>query len=216
MLWEMYWNLVHKHGYNPNVYEAWDTGGNNLAVRLVQDGMKMQVCRPGFVDGRNAILAADVALTGGVNQCEIWRGFVKRGLGVNADQGSFNSRTDGVENFEFPAACSAAQFGGFKKPVSSAPKLNNADAGDVVPVKFTLSGNTVSMSIDTQPIHCDSLEPTGEAPIMLATPGSTSLKIDGNNYHLNWQTDEGWLGSCRRVTIRIPAESDAIANFRFQ
>ncbi len=216
MLWEVYWNLVHKHGYNANVYEDWDTGGNNLAIRLVQDGMKFQVCRPGFVDGRDAILAADVALTGGANQCEIWRGFVKRGLGVNALQGSSNNRNDGVENFDFPAACMAADFGGFQKPVNAAPAINVRDAGDVWPVKFTLSGDTSSMSIDTQPIDCDTLEPTGEAPIMVATPGSTDLKQKGDAFHLNWQTDAGWAGSCRNLTIRIPAESDAVAHFRFE
>ncbi len=216
MLWEMYWNLVHKHGYNANVYEGWETGGNNLGIRLVQDGMKMQVCRPGFVDGRNAILAADVALTGGANQCEIWRGFVKRGLGVNASQGSSNNRNDGVENFEFPAECMAANFGGFQQPVKAAPYMNLKDAGDVVPLKFTLTGDTSSMLIDTQPINCSTLEPTGEAPSMVATPGSTSLKVKNKVFQLNWQTDASWVGTCRALTIRIPAQSDAVANFRFE
>ena len=31
MLNEMYWNLVAKHGFNPDIYEAWSDGGNNLA-----------------------------------------------------------------------------------------------------------------------------------------------------------------------------------------
>ena len=59
MLWDMYWALVDEHGFNPDVYDAWNTGGNNLAIQLVLDGMKLQPCSPGFVDGRNAILAAD-------------------------------------------------------------------------------------------------------------------------------------------------------------
>jgi hypothetical protein len=108
MLWEVYWNLVRKHGYNANIYDAWHTGGNNLAIQLVTDGLKLQVCRPGFVDGRNAILAADVALTGGDNQCEIWRGFAKRGLGFSASQGSSNDVNDGVAAFDMPATCSTA------------------------------------------------------------------------------------------------------------
>ena len=57
MLWEVYWNLVAKHGFNPNIYGAGRHGGNNLAMQLVIDGMKLQPCSPGFVDGRNAILA---------------------------------------------------------------------------------------------------------------------------------------------------------------
>jgi len=216
MLWEVYWNLVHKHGYNDNVYQDWDTGGNNLGIRLVLDGMKMQPCRPGFVDGRNAILAADVALTGGANQCEIWRGFVKRGLGVNANQGDSNNRSDGVENFQFPAQCMAAQFGGFDRPLSPAPFVNSWDAGDIVPVKFTLSGDVSSLEIDTQPVDCSTLQPTGEAPIAIGSPGSTGLKQTGNKFHLNWQTDESWAGTCRSITLRIAAPSDPVAYFSFQ
>jgi hypothetical protein len=105
MLWEVNWNLIDKHGFNPDSYGDWTTGGNNLTLQLVTDGMKMQPCNPGFVDGRNAILAADMALTGGDNQCEIWAGFAKRGLGFDADQGSSNSTTDGTENFDTHPAC---------------------------------------------------------------------------------------------------------------
>jgi hypothetical protein len=105
MLWEVYWDLIEVYGFNPNVYEDWTTGGNNLALQLVMDGMKMQPCSPGFVDARDAILAADQALTGGVNQCLIWTGFAKRGLGVNADQGLVTSATDGVQDFEVPETC---------------------------------------------------------------------------------------------------------------
>lgn len=37
-----------------------------------------------MVQARDAILDADIALTGGDNQCEIWDAFAKRGLGANA------------------------------------------------------------------------------------------------------------------------------------
>ncbi|HWG95293.1 MAG TPA: M36 family metallopeptidase [Mycobacteriales bacterium] len=105
MLWEVYWNLVAAHGFNPDLTGSWETGGNNLAVQLVMDGMKFQPCRPGFEDGRDAILAADRALTGGENACAIWRGFAKRGLGVGASQGDSRSKTDGVQDFTLPEDC---------------------------------------------------------------------------------------------------------------
>ncbi|MGH2691349.1 MAG: M36 family metallopeptidase [Actinomycetota bacterium] len=111
MLWEVYWNFVDEYGFNPDVYGDWTTGGNNLAIQLVMDGMKFQPCSPGFVDSRNAILAANAALTDGeaeaVNNCLVWRGFAKRGLGVSADQGSPTSRSDGVEAFDLPPECAA-------------------------------------------------------------------------------------------------------------
>lgn len=114
MLWDLYWNLVDEHGFNPSPYEAWDTGGNNLALQLVVDGMKFAPCQPGFVDARNAIIAADAALTGdvangipGENECLIWRTFARRGLGVNASQGNVQSKTDGKDGFQVPAHCAS-------------------------------------------------------------------------------------------------------------
>ncbi|HEX2294512.1 MAG TPA: M36 family metallopeptidase [Actinomycetota bacterium] len=112
MLWDLYWNLVDEHGFNPNPYESWRTGGNNLAIQLVVDGMKFAPCEPGFVEARDAIIAADQALTGnaakgvpGRNECLIWRSFARRGLGVNAKQGDFENKADGKNGFKVPAHC---------------------------------------------------------------------------------------------------------------
>ncbi|RAL06717.1 peptidase M36 [Aspergillus homomorphus CBS 101889] len=58
--------------------------GRYLSMKLVVDGMALQPCNPTFVQARDAILDADVALTGGKNRCEIWKGFAKRGLGAGA------------------------------------------------------------------------------------------------------------------------------------
>jgi extracellular elastinolytic metalloproteinase len=67
--------------------------------------MKFQRCSPGFVDGRDAILDADLALTGGDNQCAIWEGFAKRGLGFSAEQRSSKKTADGTAAFDLPAEC---------------------------------------------------------------------------------------------------------------
>ena len=107
MLWEVYWDLIEVHGFNPNVYDDWTTGGNNLAIQLVMDGMKFQPCEPGFADARDAILVADQALTDGANQCLIWRGFAKRGLGFSAQQNNPASKADGVEGYDTHPACQA-------------------------------------------------------------------------------------------------------------
>jgi len=102
MLWEMTWALIDKYGFNPDIYDVNGTEGNILALKLVNAGLKLQPCSPGFVDGRDAILAADMAMTGGANQCEIWAAFAKRGLGLSADQGLSSSRSDGTEAFDVP------------------------------------------------------------------------------------------------------------------
>ncbi len=107
MLWELTWELIDDHGWDPDIYnftgDVAQDAGNVQTFALVTEAMKLQPCSPGFVDGRDAILAADVALYGGVNECAIWDAFARRGLGVSADQGSSSSRSDGTEAFDTPS-----------------------------------------------------------------------------------------------------------------
>jgi hypothetical protein len=100
MLWEMTWELINVYGFDPDVYNG--TGGNNIAMRLVIDGLKLTPCSPGFVQARDAILAADLATYGGANQNYIWAAFARRGLGFSANQGLSTSRTDQAEAFDTP------------------------------------------------------------------------------------------------------------------
>lgn len=107
MLWELTWNLIATDGFDPDLING--TGGNNIALQLVNEGMMMQPCNPGFVDGRDAILNADTALFGGSHGCQIWEAFSKRGLGLSASQGSSFSRSDGSEAYDMPVnACNVA------------------------------------------------------------------------------------------------------------
>jgi PKD repeat protein len=103
MLWDMTWDLIDLYGFDPDVYTG--DGGNNIAMSLVIEAMKLQPCNPGFVDGRDAILQADELLFGGANRCLIWRAFAERGLGFSAEQGSTEIRTDQVEAFDLPPSC---------------------------------------------------------------------------------------------------------------
>lgn len=163
MLWDMTWDLIDVYGWDPDLYNG--TGGNNIAMALVIEGLKLQPCGPGFVDGRDAILAADVALNGGANQCLIWESFARRGLGFSADQGSSASNTDGTEAFDLPPSCSiglnktanitqVTPGGNITYTLSATNNtgstLNNVVISDDLPVNTTwvtggsLSGNTVS------------------------------------------------------------------------
>lgn len=103
MLWELYWAMSETYGWDANLYKG--TGGNNKAIRLVFEAMKLQPCSPGFVDGRDAILQADKLLFNGENECLIWKAFATRGLGFSAKQGSSSDRSDGVEAFDLPPTC---------------------------------------------------------------------------------------------------------------
>ncbi|MEL6635235.1 MAG: M36 family metallopeptidase [Bacteroidota bacterium] len=103
MLWDLYWALVEEYDFDPDLMRG--SGGNNIAVNLVMEGLKMQACQPGFVDGRDAILAADDLLYGGANECLIWRVFARRGLGFYANQGNANDPGDQREDFEPLPTC---------------------------------------------------------------------------------------------------------------
>ena len=111
-LWDMYWALVSgvperglpALGFRQDLYDTTSPlAGNQIALRLVMDGLKLQPCDPSFIEARNAILAADQATFGGQYSCYIWWAFARRGMGVNADDG--NDSLDVSEDFSTPASC---------------------------------------------------------------------------------------------------------------
>jgi extracellular elastinolytic metalloproteinase len=131
MLWEVTWSLIDTYGYGADIYNfngdiALDAG-NVMALALVMEGMKLQPCSPGFVDGRDAIFAADVAIYGGVNECLLWDAFAKRGLGVSASQGSSNSVNDGTEAFDTPSG--VASFTGFGEACEGSAVITGLSGG---------------------------------------------------------------------------------------
>jgi hypothetical protein len=74
---------------------------------------------------------------------------------------------------------------------------------------------TANLDADStpSPVDCTTLEPTGETPTII---DPASVRNEGTKYALNWQTQSSWVGSCRRLTLRIPAANDAVAYFRFK
>ena len=211
-VWEMYWGLVGQYGFNANLFAAYWQGGNNLALQLVMDGLKLQPCNPGFVDARDAILLADQNLTGGANQCVIWTAFAKRGLGSNAAQGSSASATDGTQDFTVPAApCGLLtyQFSGFFGGVKDPPTLNAAKSGTSISLAFSLHGN---FGLDvfangypkSQQIDCKTKAAIGSADAT-STPAGKSLKYDKkpDRYTYPWQTSKSYAKTCRQFILQL-------------
>ncbi len=103
-LWDMTWNIIqHEGSITPDLYNSNGSGGNVIALKLVIEGMKLQPCRPGFLDARNAILAADSILYNSRHKCDIWKAFARRGMGYSAGQGLSTSTADQVAAFDVPS-----------------------------------------------------------------------------------------------------------------
>ena len=99
MLWDMTWEIILQD--NQIVNDIYDVPasianyrGNIAALKLVNEGLRLQPCSPSFVQARDAILQADQMLFAGRYRCAISRAFTRRGLGALASTGaSSNDRT---------------------------------------------------------------------------------------------------------------------------
>jgi uncharacterized repeat protein (TIGR01451 family) len=79
-LWEMRSRIIaDPAGANGDV-----PTGNQTALQLVTDALKMTPANPSFVDARDALIAADCAANACANERWIWEAFADRGLGWGA------------------------------------------------------------------------------------------------------------------------------------
>ena len=89
VLWDLNWAFINGSAIDPNLSNTGlgfnsdltaNTGGNNLALKLVVEALKLQPANPTFLQARDAILAADQLLNAGANQGTIWKVFARRGM----------------------------------------------------------------------------------------------------------------------------------------
>jgi len=197
VLWDMYWKFVEVYGFDPDLYHG--NGGNNRAIQLVFDGMKMQACSPGFIDGRDAILAADEADFGGDNQCLIWEVFAKRGLGWSADQGSSDDRNDNTPGFDLKPEC-------IKELKVQKSVTDLIQAGEDIEVTLTVS-NDKDDGV-TNVILTDEI-PQGASFV----GGSSNIPLQASGNLLNFEL--GNMGSNSQIEVTYKLSTDP-ANFSIQ
>ena len=181
MLWDLTWDFIAQDGFDPDIYNG--TGGNNKALQLVMDGLKLQACNPGFVDGRDAIILADANANGGANECLIRRAFARRGLGENATQGSNLDTKDQVENFDVRSSCA---LGTDDKVLDMFKIYPNPSDGNIKITTTSIGGEaTVSIfDLNGRKVHNQKvfLENTVDITANGLRTGVYVIQIEGNNF----------------------------------
>lgn len=191
ILWEMTWELIGAYGLDPDIYNS--TGGNNRALRLVIEAMKLTPCNPGFVQARDAILLADQNLYGGADQGMLWAAFARRGLGSGASQGTAGSRTDQVESYSSPitanlgvASITEPQSAFFLCPsapitVRAVVRNYGANAQSNFPVRYRVNGGSwVSQNVPGPLAAGASATVTFTTTFTLPSIGTHTLDVETN------------------------------------
>ncbi|MFQ5528520.1 MAG: M36 family metallopeptidase [Thermoanaerobaculia bacterium] len=139
VIWEMYWALVAVHGFDPDLHNpAPGWAGNQRALLYVNEGLKVTLCSPTFVNNRDAIIQVATDNFAGEDVCMLWEVFANFGLGTDAISGGPNS-TFPVNGFSLPAAC--------QPPVNAPPTVTITAPADnskfdlFFPVTFSGTAN---------------------------------------------------------------------------
>jgi hypothetical protein len=203
-LWDLNWLLIDKYGFNANLaagYTGPGSAGNILALKLVMDSLKLLPANPTFLDGRDAVLQADVALTGGANQWEIWTAFARRGMGLSAYDGGNANATTVVAAYDVPNAA----------PVLTAPPtsmtLRPVRQGD--PNNFGTRVAAILASAGTDPI-------TDQDPHAVEGIAVIAAKTTSGSWQYSTDNGAHWLalGTPSSTAARLLA-ADAGTRIRF-
>lgn len=204
MLWDLYWALVDEYGFDSDVYQG--NGGNNRCIQLVMDGMKLMPCEPGFVDGRDAILAADELNYGGVNACLIWEVFARRGLGFSAIQGSTDSRGDGQEAFDLSPVC----VRDLKVTKTASPEV---EAGDTIHYEIIVRNDL--QETQTNVVVVDAIQPETNLvfnSVTISSPNTNAaLVVNDLNIFIGQMT----AGEEVRITYDVVTDPNLFSTFSF-
>jgi hypothetical protein len=113
-------------------------------------------------------------------------------------------------------------FSGFFQPVDNLPTVNVVNAGQGIPIKFSLSGyqglGVFPPGYPTSlPVSCNATE-TGSVIDETVGPGGSSLSYDSaaDQYTHIWKTDKAWKGTCRMFVLKLNDNSEHYAKFRFK
>ena len=200
MLWDLYWNFVDVYGYDEDLYNG--TGGNNMVMQLVIDGLKLQPCNANFTELRDGILVADELLYDAQNACLIWETFARRGLGYSAQGGLSSSRADGTEAFDNLPEC-------VKELKIEKSAKADAKSGDELIYTILIQNHTDDLLTGIQ--VTDTLQ--SDVSYVLAS-SSCDLNVDGDVLTFNLGDMES--GSSQTCTYSVLTNENLFSEILFE
>jgi hypothetical protein len=113
-------------------------------------------------------------------------------------------------------------FAGFFQPIANLPVVNEVNAGQSIPIKFSLSGyqglNIFAAGYPaSSAVPCSASEP-GSTIEEISAPGSSGLSYaaSSDQYAYVWKTERAWKNTCRMLVVRFIDGSERYAKFRFR
>ncbi|MCA9013164.1 MAG: M36 family metallopeptidase, partial [Planctomycetaceae bacterium] len=129
-LWDLNWLMINGNGtsisgkgFEPDIYNSASGRGNTELMQIFVEALKLQPSNPTYLDFRDAVLAADRAITGGENSIAIWTAFARRGMGFSASDGGSAASGSVEEAFDLPPGLL------FEFTVTPNPVFENAGIG---------------------------------------------------------------------------------------
>ena len=113
-------------------------------------------------------------------------------------------------------------FTGFFSPVDNLPTLNAANAGQAIPVKFSLGGNRGLSILNGTPkvvsIACNATAQVDDIEAYLPATSQAGIQYDAasTQYTYVWKTAKALAGSCRQLQVVLMDGTVHSANFRFK
>jgi arabinogalactan endo-1,4-beta-galactosidase len=120
-------------------------------------------------------------------------------------------------------------FDGFQPPVQDSPELNSENAGQMIPIRFSLGGDLGRDVIvpgypTVTPVDCTTEEPRGNS-VPAGLEGGflsevwniapVSYDPSSDSYSYLWATQRNMAGTCQQLTVLLTDGSDHEAYFRF-
>ncbi len=118
-------------------------------------------------------------------------------------------------------AVAAWPYVGFFSPVDNLPVINVANAGNAIPVKFSLGGNRglqvlVAGSPTVVPFTCGSQATDAIEEVSAATTSGLTYDATSGQYKYVWKTLKTYAGFCYQLKFAFVDGTTQAANFKFK